>query len=235
MWCSPGSARPFPTPPTGRRRSTPTPPGHAHVRLPSRIRSPPGGHGPRHHAGLQGGSAINRVLVRKNVIVRMGTPRFLRQGRRSHHPGDRAQLPRPAKQMQLSLDINGLDPVAGAPQSVTCPAKAKAPRLAGEGITHRHRRSSRQSPHQRESDALELTFPVEPAGVPRTISIRGVITDNSAASATIDFPANTDAAAHTSTSRLPLRSRESLLRARATSPAIPMAAPSRPCPASCPT
>ena len=25
-------------------------------------------------------SAINRVLVRKSIIVRMGTPRFLRQG-----------------------------------------------------------------------------------------------------------------------------------------------------------
>jgi len=48
-----------------------------------------------------------------------------------------------------------------------------------------------------ESDALELTFPIEPIGVPRTINNSGVITDNAAASTTINFPANTDAAAHT--------------------------------------
>ena len=31
-------------------------------------------------ANAQAGSAISRVLVRKNVLVRMGTPRFLRKG-----------------------------------------------------------------------------------------------------------------------------------------------------------
>src|SRR6202012_3599829 len=48
-----------------------------------------------------------------------------------------------------------------------------------------------------ESDALELTFPVEPNGVPRTINSSGVIAENTPANATIDFPANTDPAAHT--------------------------------------
>jgi uncharacterized protein YfaS (alpha-2-macroglobulin family) len=43
------------------------------------------------------GSAINRVLVRKNIIVRMGTPRFLRQGDEVTIPGDRAQLPGPGQ------------------------------------------------------------------------------------------------------------------------------------------
>ena len=46
-----------------------------------------------------------------------------------------------------------------------------------------------------ESDALELTFPVEPSGVKQTVSTSGVVTGPSA-STTIDFPANTDAAAH---------------------------------------
>ena len=29
------------------------------------------------------GAAINRVIVRKNIIVRMGTPRFMRRAMRS--------------------------------------------------------------------------------------------------------------------------------------------------------
>ena len=48
-----------------------------------------------------------------------------------------------------------------------------------------------------ESDALELTFPVEPFGVPRDINASGIIAENGQISTAIDFPANTDAAAHT--------------------------------------
>ena len=143
------------------------------------------------------GSAINRVLVRKNIIVRMGTPRFLRQGDEVTIPVIVHNYLDQAKQVQLSLDINGLDPVSGAPQSVTVPSKGEATalwrvkasrigtaRLLAKALTNE------------ESDALELTFPIEPIGVPRTLNTSGVIADNTAANTTIDFPANSDAAAH---------------------------------------
>jgi alpha-2-macroglobulin len=144
------------------------------------------------------GSAINRVLVRKNIIVRMGTPRFLRQGDEVTIPVIVHNYLDQAKQVQLSLIINGLDPVSGAPQSVTVPSKGEASalwrvkasqigtaRLLAKALTNE------------ESDALELTLPVEPIGVPRTINTSGAIAQDQAANTTIDFPANTDAAAHT--------------------------------------
>ena len=144
------------------------------------------------------GSAINRVLVRKNIIVRMGTPRFLRQGDEVTIPVIVHNYLDQAKQVQLSLEINGLDPVSGAGQTVTVPSK-------GEGTALWRVKASRigtarllaKALTNEESDALELTFPIEPIGVPRTINNSGVITDNTAASTTITFPANTDAAAHT--------------------------------------
>ena len=71
------------------------------------------------------GSAINRVLVRKNIIVRMGMPRFLRQGDEITIPVIVHNYLDQAKQVQVSLDIRGVDPVAGAPQSVTVPSKGE--------------------------------------------------------------------------------------------------------------
>jgi alpha-2-macroglobulin len=143
------------------------------------------------------GSAINRVLVRKNIIVRMGTPRFLRQGDEVTIPVIVHNYLDQAKQVQLSLDINGLDLVSGAPQSVMVPSK-------GEGTVLWRVKASRigtgrllaKALTDEESDALELTFPVEPIGVPRTLNNSGVVAGNGQGNATIDFPANTDAAAH---------------------------------------
>ncbi|MEK6399197.1 MAG: hypothetical protein V4734_14005, partial [Terriglobus sp.] len=48
-----------------------------------------------------------------------------------------------------------------------------------------------------ESDALEVSFPVEPAGVAKTLSSSGVISHGTAqANTTVNFPTGTDAAAH---------------------------------------
>ena len=144
------------------------------------------------------GSALTRVLVRKNIIVRMGTPRLLRQGDEITIPVIVHNYLDQAKQVQVSLDIKGLDPVSGAPQSVMVPSK-------GEGTVLWRVKASRigtadllaRALTNEESDALELTFPVQPIGVPRNINQSGVIADNGQAPSTIDFPANSDAAAHT--------------------------------------
>ncbi len=48
-----------------------------------------------------------------------------------------------------------------------------------------------------ESDALEISLPVEAVGVPRTINGVGTISEaNGQSSTAVNFPANTDAAAH---------------------------------------
>jgi alpha-2-macroglobulin len=144
------------------------------------------------------GSAINRVLVRKNIIVRMGTPRFLRQGDEITIPVIVHNYLDEAKQVQVSLDIKGLDLVSGAPQSITVPSK-------GEGTVQWRVKASQigtgdllaKALTNEESDALELTFPVEPIGVPRTINNSAVIADNSQSNTQITFPNNSDAATHT--------------------------------------
>ncbi len=144
------------------------------------------------------GSAVNRVLVRKNIIVRMGTPRFLRQGDEVTIPVIVHNYLDQAKQVQLSLDINGLDLISGTPQTVTVPSKGEASVLWRVKASHiGSARLLAKALTNEESDALELTFPIEPIGVPRTINQSGVLTDSAPASTAIDFPGDTDAAAHT--------------------------------------
>ncbi len=144
----------------------------------------------------QGGSAIDRVIVRKNVIVRMGTPRFLRKGDVITIPVIAHNYLDQAKQITVSLDIEGLDMVAGATKKITVVSKSdgtalwrvKASAIGTADLVAKALTNE-------ESDALELTFPVEPSGVKQTVSTSGVATGASA-STTIDFPANTDPAAH---------------------------------------
>lgn len=147
-------------------------------------------------ADSQAGSAIDRVIVRKNVIVRMGTPRFLRKGDEITIPVIAHNYLDQAKQIQISLDIHGLDLVAGAPKQITVASKSDGT------VLWRVKASSigtatllAKALTNQESDALELTFPVEPSGVLETINESGVVTASSASSV-IDFPANTDPAAH---------------------------------------
>jgi uncharacterized protein YfaS (alpha-2-macroglobulin family) len=144
------------------------------------------------------GSAIDRVLVRKNVLVRMGTPRFLRKGDEMMLPVIVHNYLEQPKQIALNLKVEGLDILSGAGQSVTVASKGEATALwrlrASQVGTARLTASAIADA---ESDALELTFPVEPAGVARTATQSGVIGQAaSGAQARIAFPANTDAAAH---------------------------------------
>jgi uncharacterized protein YfaS (alpha-2-macroglobulin family) len=146
-------------------------------------------------ADSQAGSAIDRVIVRKNVIVRMGTPRFLRKGDEITIPVIAHNYLEQAKQIQISLDIHGLDLVAGATKQINVPSKSDGTvlwRLKASNIGTADLVAKALT--NEESDALELTFPVEPSGVRQTISHSGVVT-GPAASLVIDFPANTDPAA----------------------------------------
>jgi uncharacterized protein YfaS (alpha-2-macroglobulin family) len=147
-------------------------------------------------ASSQAGSAIDRVIVRKNVIVRMGTPRFLRKGDQITIPVIAHNYLDQAKQITISLDVKGLDLVSGATKQINVASKS-------DGTALWHVKASAigtadliaKALTNEESDALELTFPVEPSGVPQTISHGGVLTGPTA-SAAIDFPANTDPSAY---------------------------------------
>jgi uncharacterized protein YfaS (alpha-2-macroglobulin family) len=150
-------------------------------------------------ADSKAGSAINRVLVRKNVLVRMGTPRFLLKGDEITLPVIVHNYLNMPKTATVSLKVEGLDTVSGSQQSVTIASKGEATVLwrlrASQVGTARLTASAITDV---ESDALELSFPVEPAGVAKTLQQSGVISQSGSASETkIVFPANTDPAAHT--------------------------------------
>ncbi len=144
------------------------------------------------------GSAISRVLVRKNVLVRMGTPRFLLKGDEITIPVIVHNYLDTAKQATVSLKVAGLDIVAGSQQSVTIASKGEATvlwRLRASQVGTANLTASAIT--DAESDALELTFPVEPAGVAKILAQSGVLTQNAdKATSSVAYPANTDAAAH---------------------------------------
>jgi uncharacterized protein YfaS (alpha-2-macroglobulin family) len=149
-------------------------------------------------ADSKAGSQINRVIVRKNVIVRMGTPRFMRKGDEITIPVIAHNYLETAKQMQLQLEVHGLEQVSGSAQTVTVPSK-------GDGVALWRLKASQigsakllaKALTNEESDALEITFPVEPSGVPETVGGSGAIAQTSGSVQTpVSFPANTDAAAH---------------------------------------
>lgn len=144
------------------------------------------------------GASINRIIVRKNIIVRMGTPRFIRKGDELTIPVIVHNYLDQTKQIQLSLEVHGVDIISGTPQQITVPGKSDGSLLwrvkasqAGTATLLAKALSTQ------ESDALEITLPVEPVGVVQKLSQSGAIEEaNGRASAEINFPANTDAAAH---------------------------------------
>jgi uncharacterized protein YfaS (alpha-2-macroglobulin family) len=144
------------------------------------------------------GSAISRVLVRKNVLVRMGTPRFMLKGDEITMPVIVHNYLDTAKQTTISLKVEGLDTVNGSQQSITVASKGEATvlwRLRASQVGTAKLTASAIT--DTESDALELSFPVEPAGVSKSLAQSGVVARTAAqATANIGYPANTDTAAH---------------------------------------
>jgi uncharacterized protein YfaS (alpha-2-macroglobulin family) len=144
------------------------------------------------------GSAINRVLVRKDVLVRMGTPRFLIQGDDITLPVIVHNYLNTTKQATVALKVEGLGIISGSQQSVDVPSKGEATvqwRLRASQVGTAKLTASAVT--DAESDALELSFPVQPAGVAKTLAQNGVLASTAPqANSSITFPANTDAAAH---------------------------------------
>ena len=149
-------------------------------------------------ANTQAGSAINRVLVRKNVIVRMGTPRFMVKGDEITLPVIVHNYLETAMTTRVSLKAEGLDVLSGSEQSLTIASKGEVTaiwRLRASQVGTAKLTASALA--AQDSDALETSFPVNPAGVAETISRTGVIAEEETnTQATVAFPTNTELAAH---------------------------------------
>ncbi len=149
-------------------------------------------------ATSQAGSAISRVLVRKNVLVRMGTPRFLRKGDELGVPVIVHNYLETPVQATLSLTAKGLNVTSGANAPIAVASKGEGEaswRVSAQQVGAATLTASAIT--SAESDALELPIPVLPDGVAKTLAQSGVVQAGAAtASANFSFPANTDALAH---------------------------------------
>jgi alpha-2-macroglobulin len=145
------------------------------------------------------GSAVNRVIVRKNVMVRLAVPRFFRQGDDVTVSTIVHNYLPDSKNAQMSLDVKGLNIQETGSRQVTVASKAEE-RLDW----HVHAQNVLESDlvakalTNTESDAMELTLPVIPFGVKLSDSKSGAVAAASGqAQATVNLPGDPSTAAQT--------------------------------------
>ena len=112
------------------------------------------------------GGVVTRVLVRKNLIVRLAAPRFFRQGDETVLRVIAHNYLETAKDVTFALDVSGVDVVSGQTQKVNIPAKGESyvdwrvkARATGNAML------TAKALTNEESDALEMTLPVLAYGV----------------------------------------------------------------------
>jgi uncharacterized protein YfaS (alpha-2-macroglobulin family) len=143
------------------------------------------------------GGVVTRVLVRKNLIVRLAAPRFFRQGDEVMLRVIAHNYLETAKEVTFALDVNGLDVVSGQTQKVNIPAKGEnwvdwrvKARTTGNAVL------TAKALTNEESDALETTLPVLPFGVKQRAAGSGVVFSGDGQSQwSYSYPANSDAGA----------------------------------------
>jgi len=124
------------------------------------------------------GNAVNRVIVRKNLMVRLAVPRFFRQGDDVTVSTIVHNYLTSDKNAQVSLDVKGLDLQDPGARQVTVASKADQ-----RQDWHVHAQNSASSNllakalTNEESDAMELTLPVIPFGVKLNDSKSGAISN----------------------------------------------------------
>lgn len=141
------------------------------------------------------GGVVTRVLVRKNLIVRLAAPRFLRQGDEATLKVIAHNYLESAKDVTFALDVAGLDVLDGQTQKMNVPARGESvaewrvrARTAGTATL------TAKALTNEESDALENPLPVLPYGVKQRSADSGaVFSGTGQAQWSYSFPANSDA------------------------------------------
>ena len=147
------------------------------------------------------GGVVTRVLVRKNLIVRLSAPRFFRQSDEVTLRVIAHNYLETTKDVTFALDVNGLEVIGGQTQKVAIPAK-------GENYVDWRVRAhttgnvvlTAKALTNEESDALEMTLPILPYGVKQRTAGSGVVFSGSGQSQwSYNYPANPDAGTRTLT------------------------------------
>ena len=136
------------------------------------------------------GTALLRTIVRKNLILRLATPRFFTKGDQVTLSGIVHNYLTAEKSARVSLAAQGLEILDPALQTVTIPSRGEAK------VTWRVKTKPGASAvltakalTNEESDAIELTLPIHPYGVRLAVSRAGSVTaDQGTADAELEFP-----------------------------------------------
>lgn len=122
------------------------------------------------------GGMVMRVLVRKNLIVRLAAPRFFREGDETVLRVIAHNYLETAKDVTFSLDVTGVEVIGGQTQKINIPAKGESyvdwrvrAHTVGNAVI------TAKALTNEESDALEMTLPVEPFGVKQRAAGTGVV------------------------------------------------------------
>ncbi len=112
------------------------------------------------------GSTIDRVIVRKNLMVRLAVPRFFRQGDEVTVSAIVHNYLTTTKTVRVSLDLKGLDVIDGSVRELNVPSRGEAKldwRVKAKSTSEAVLLAKALT--NEESDAMELTLPVIPFGV----------------------------------------------------------------------
>jgi hypothetical protein len=114
----------------------------------------------------QVGNALQRVLVRKNLILRLAVPRFFAEGDEVTLSALVHNYLETEKNARVSLEVTGLEILEGETREVTVPRGGDAEvRWRVRAKPGREVKLLAKALTDEESDALELTLPVVPYGV----------------------------------------------------------------------
>lgn len=135
------------------------------------------------------GSAVEKTIVRKNLILRLAVPRFFTQGDEVTLSAIVHNYLPDAKTARVSLEVKGLEIESGSTQDVTIASRADAKIdwrvrvpagtqavITGKALT------------DEESDAMEVTLPVWPQGVKLSDARSGSISNTGNAEFALNFP-----------------------------------------------
>ena len=120
------------------------------------------------------GSAIQRTIVRKNLIVRLVVPRFFTEGDEVTVSSLVHNYLATDKNARVSLNVDGLDVIEGATREVPIPSRGEVRvdwRVRARNV--RQAVITGKALTNEESDAMELTLPVNPYGVKLSLARAG--------------------------------------------------------------
>ena len=112
------------------------------------------------------GSTIDRVIVRKNLMVRLVVPRFFRQGDEVTVSAIVHNYLTTTKNVRMSLDLKGLEVIEGSVRELNVPSRGEAKldwRVKAKSTSEAVLLAKALT--NEESDAMELTLPIIPFGV----------------------------------------------------------------------